>query len=127
MTTRLSGAGHIVLRTMALMLAAALCLEASAATGDPPEPAELKSDAAVLPDDCESAETPNDPSESDRNSFRSGPPDTTPYTRPIVPEDHAPGGKPAIPPGVTVPAPAPDESIQKNSDEDPDGGDDQQI
>ena len=123
MTTRLSGVGHIVLRTMVLMLVAALYLEASAATGDPAEPAELPSDVATSPDNSESAETASDTSESDRNSFRSGPPDTTPYTRPIVPEDYAPGGKPAIPPGITVPAP--DESPEKDSDEDTDGGDDQ--
>jgi hypothetical protein len=47
---------------------------------------------------------------------RTGPP----YTRPIVPEDYAPGGKPAIPPGVTVPAP--DESLRKKTDDESDGG-----
>lgn len=36
-------------------------------------------------------------------STRSAPPDTTPYVRPIVPEDYAPGGKPAIPSNIYVP------------------------
>src|SRR4030095_10520074 len=35
---------------------------------------------------------------ADAQSTRSAPPDTTPYTRPAVPEDYAPGGKPAITP-----------------------------
>jgi hypothetical protein len=35
---------------------------------------------------------------ADTQSTRSAPPDTTPYTRPAVPEDYAPGGKPAISP-----------------------------
>ena len=33
----------------------------------------------------------------------SSPPDTTPYTRPAVPEDYAPGGKKALPPEVSGP------------------------
>ena len=40
---------------------------------------------------------------ADCASTRSAPPDTTPYVRPIVPEDYAPGGRPAIPPNVQVP------------------------
>jgi hypothetical protein len=42
-------------------------------------------------------------------SGKSAPPDTTPYVRPAVPEDYAPAGQKAIPPGVTVPG-RPDES-----------------
>ena len=34
---------------------------------------------------------------ADSSSTRSGPPDTTPYTRPAVPEDTAPFGQPARP------------------------------
>ncbi len=40
---------------------------------------------------------------ADRASTRSAPPDTTPYVRPIVPEDYAPGGRPAIPSNIYVP------------------------
>ena len=36
-------------------------------------------------------------------STRSAPPDTTPYVRPIVPEDYAPSGRPAIPSNIYVP------------------------
>jgi hypothetical protein len=39
----------------------------------------------------------------------SSPPDTTPYTRPTVPEDYAPGGKKAIPPEVSAPQEKKDE------------------
>jgi hypothetical protein len=35
-------------------------------------------------------------------STRSSPPDITPYVREIIPEDYAPGGKDAIPPGVLL-------------------------
>ncbi|NNK36978.1 MAG: hypothetical protein HKP03_00745 [Xanthomonadales bacterium] len=78
-------------------------------------------DVATSPDDCWSAEAPKDPPEADNRSFRSGPPDTTPYSRPLVPEDRAPRGEPAIPPGVT--APAPGESLQTQTEENSkDGG-----
>jgi len=40
---------------------------------------------------------------ADCASTRSAPPDTTPYVRPIVPEDYAPGGREAIPSNVQVP------------------------
>ena len=63
-------------------------------------------------------EAPEPPPEYDNRSFRSGPPDTTPYIRPAVPEDYAPQGKPAIPPGVTVPAR--DDSTREESEDDPD-------
>jgi hypothetical protein len=33
---------------------------------------------------------------------RSWPPDNTPYTRRAVPEDYAPSGTPAIPPGIST-------------------------
>ena len=36
-------------------------------------------------------------------SMKSSPPDTTPYVRPLVPEDYAPGGRPAIPSNIYVP------------------------
>ena len=35
-------------------------------------------------------------------STRSAPPDTTPYVRPAIPEDYAPGGRPAISPEVST-------------------------
>ena len=54
------------------------------------------------------------PSDSTEPSFRSGPPDTTPYTRPTIPEDYAPLGKPAIPSGIDVPPP-PDQTPCKQT------------
>ncbi len=53
-------------------------------------------------------------------STRSAPPDTTPYTRPVVPEDYAPLGKPAIPPGIWVPPP--DQTLCKQTDDLRDSG-----
>ena len=53
-------------------------------------------------------------------STRSAPPDTTPYTRPVVPEDYAPQGKPAIPPGIRVPPP--DQTLCKQTDDLRDSG-----
>jgi hypothetical protein len=56
---------------------------------------------------------------ADTQSTRSAPPDTTPYTRPAVPEDYAPGGKPAISPDCPKAYPehrdATKESPPKNS------------
>lgn len=46
----------------------------------------------------------------------SSPPDTTPYTRPAVPEDYAPGGKKAIPPEVTVPQEKKDGANKKSEE-----------
>ena len=40
------------------------------------------------------------PAATEAESTRSAPPDTTPYTRPAVPEDYAPFGKPALGPRV---------------------------
>ena len=40
-------------------------------------------------------------------SLRSAPPDTTPYARPLVREDCAPGGRPAIPSAVSAGTPRP--------------------
>src|SRR4051794_26893855 len=40
-------------------------------------------------------------------SLRSAPPDTTPYARPLVGEDCAPGGRPAIPSAVSAGTPRP--------------------
>ncbi len=37
---------------------------------------------------------------AESESDRSWPPDTTPYVRPVVPEDYAPGGREAIPPEI---------------------------
>lgn len=51
--------------------------------------------------------SPTEKSSTPEDSFpdaRSGVPDTTPYTRPSVPEDYAPAGKPAIPPYVKTQA-----------------------
>jgi len=68
----------------------------------------------------DSNEAPEPSSEYDNRSFRSGPPDTTPYSRPIVPEDLEPQGKPAIPPNIKVPPPnRPD---RKQTSESEDGG-----
>jgi hypothetical protein len=106
---------------MVLTFLATLLLQSTAVTGGPQPSGERAADAAdPSRDDSELAEADHDPSVETNRSFRSGPPDTTPYTRPIVPEDYAPGGKPAIPPGVTVPAP--DESLRKKTDDESDGG-----
>lgn len=92
----------------------------SAAWSDDPRPADdTESETRDASSNAEEViEQPSPAAEEVEPSFRSGPPDTTPYTRPIVPEDYAPQGKPAIPPGVTVPAP--DESTRKESEDDPD-------
>ncbi len=46
------------------------------------------------PPEATSAAPPGAPPEE---STKSVPPDTTPYTRPSIPEDYAPGGREAIP------------------------------
>jgi len=63
-------------------------------------------------------QAPQVPAEEDNRSFRSGPPDTTPYARPTVPEDYAPMGEPAIPPGVTVPPPNESQDTEKTGSTD---------
>jgi hypothetical protein len=88
------------------MVAAFLLLPPIVAAGDSQTASERAPDAAPSSvDDRDAAEERQVQPEADNRSFRSGPPDTTPYTRPAVPEDYAPQGKPAIPPGVTVPVP----------------------
>ena len=42
------------------------------------------------------------------NSVKSAPPDMTPYVRPAVPEDYAPGGQEAIPKRIITPSPQQD-------------------
>jgi len=109
-----------ILRAAILVLSAALLLPATVMAGEARTPAErIPNSADASRDDRVVPDAPQDSSEESKRSFRSGPPDTTPYTRPAVPEDYAPQGKPAIPPGITVPAPA--ESPHEKAD-DPDGG-----
>ena len=120
MAPRVVGRGGVLPRAEAVTLVAAFFLQSIAVAGGPQPAGEPPPDTADASRDAsEVSELPHDPSEAANRSFRSGPPDTTPYSRPIVPEDYAPQGKPAIPPGVTVPAP--DES-QRKEDDDCDGG-----
>jgi hypothetical protein len=76
---------HLILITLVALFGTAVVAVAQAPDEEDLEQISIAGDAA----DCAST--------------RSAPPDTTPYVRPIVPEDYAPGGKPAIPSNVQVP------------------------
>lgn len=58
--------------------------------------------STLLPAESNSAGTDEIRPETTRqlSSTRSAPPDTTLHVRPTVPEDYAPGGRNAIPPGT---------------------------
>lgn len=64
---------------------------------------ELMDGAALNPRAADPSSAPKQP-----DSLKSAPPDTTPYVRPAVPEDYAPGGEEAIPKDVTTPSPQQD-------------------
>src|SRR5256712_4094792 len=46
---------------------------------------------------------------SETPSTKSAPPDTTPYTRPVMPDEYRPAGVPALPPDL-IPPPRPETS-----------------
>src|SRR5262245_15772913 len=52
---------------------------------------------------------------AESESTRSAPPDTTPYTRPAVPEDYAPFGKPAIRPDCPEARKMPSRDVPRKS------------
>lgn len=92
-------------------------VEANHPESSPPRASNV-ADAKSEPGDP--SEAPAPPPEYDNRSYRSGPPDTTPYSRPAVPEDYEPQGKPAIPPGISVPPPG--EPDRRQSSDKRDGG-----
>ena len=91
----------LVIAVCSLMLPSTPSVSADIQDSDDPRP-----DTTPLPSEQAAPAEPDQiSSKSADPSMRSGPPDTTPYTRPIGPEDLAPLGKPAIPPGIEVPPP----------------------
>ena len=119
--TTLSRLGAVGSHAAVLMVFTALLQQSTVLIAAPHPPRDCTSNATeASPAASELTEAREKPLKETNRSFRSGPPDTTPYTRPIVPEDLAPRGEPAIPPGITVPAP--DDSPHKRTNGDSDKG-----
>ena len=108
-------------QVLALVLAVAVfCpLLAAAKAGDPQTSPRRPADASdSTPQHGDPDQASEQPPEYDNRQFRSGPPDTTPYSRPVVPEDYEPQGKPAIPSNIEVPPPNDPDREQESGDKD---------